>query len=542
MISNLIRPTKNLGFTDLFLDFIGNVDSARAFYLADDLESVANKLDKISFDRAAIARLLNEQNKNYGVSKEALDNIELLNDARTVCVFSGQQAGLFGGPLMTLVKALGIVKSAKLYSERLKRPVIPIFWIAGDDHDFEEINHTVLLNRSGELCSIKYDAPPEHAFPQSRIKLSDAENLRQAKDALQAALGKSDFTEELYGIIDDCYTTNDTFVTAFGKMMARLTENTGLVLFSPGDVAVKRHAEPFFRKIIEQQDEMHHLLQSTNEKIETQGYHIQVRKKPEATYLFYNKSDRVHILREGNQYQVENKTLSKEEILGLIGESPEDFSPDVITRPLFQSYLFPVLSQKGGPSEIAYFAQINSIFPLFGLPAPVYQARPSLSIVENRLESLMRENDISFEDLGDDFEQTINRVLSQTFPDNIEEGFDSLKGDIESRFAEFSDEMLQFDPALKDFAKQTFGKIDFSLKNFQGKLFSAHKKKSKEMRDRFYRLERTLYPNRQMQERVINVAYFVAKYGRGVIDFMYDSMDSEETSHQLLYLSNREKI
>jgi len=541
LTSSLVRPSKALGYSDIYLDFLAGKNDSRHFYLANDLASVASQLDSVSFEREAMAVILKRQNEVYGASEKTLAAIEHLTDPKAVCVFAGQQAGFFGGPMYTIMKALAIVKAARLYSEQLDRPVLPIFWIAGDDHDFEEVNHTTVLDRSGELVRVAYEPPPPKAIPTAEITFSDADALQEAKDELKAALGETDFTPDLYDLIDRSYTPNDTMASAFGKLIAGLTKDLGLIQFCPGDPEVKNVARPFFKKIIANQVELHDVLVGRNEEIQKTGYHIQVEKHDNASHLFYNINGRLPVMRDNGGFTCGEKTVPREELERCIDDTPERFSPDVITRPIFQSWLFPTISQKGGPSEIAYLAQINPIFDLFDLPAPVHKARATATVIEAKFEKLMKQYELSFEDLTGDIEQPINRILKESFPEDLDQHYEKLKDDVERRFQEFIDESTAFDPNLKQTAKQIYGKIDYQLNQFQGKVFSSHKKKSQETRDRIYRLWHALYPNRGLQERTLNIGYFVSKYGMSFVGDLYDALDSEETSHQLLYLSEIQK-
>ena len=208
-----------------------------------------------------------------------------------------------------------------------------------------------------------------------------------------------------------------------------------------------------------------------------------------------------------------------------------------MTRPVLQSHLFPVLSQKGGPAEIAYLAQINPIFQIFDLVTPYHMARPSATVIERRFENIMTEHEISFEELTDDIEQVINRVLAASFPENLEHKFKTLSERVETQFKEFVRDSLNFDRSLSSFAGQVYGKIDYNLKQFESKVFSAHKRKSGETRERIYKLWNALYPNRGLQERSLNTSYFISKYGKDIVQFLYDQLDSEEKAHQLIYVS-----
>ncbi|UCE25590.1 MAG: bacillithiol biosynthesis cysteine-adding enzyme BshC [Candidatus Zixiibacteriota bacterium] len=536
-MSNLIAPSKSLGYSNIFLDFLADASPARHFYPSESIVDVAAGLDAVEYRREEICRILTAQNRLYGASQQTLDNIERLKRRSSVCLFAGQQAGLFGGPLLVVYKALALVKAARLYETELNRPVIPVFWIAGDDHDFDEVNHMWVIDRASELTRVSYDARPSIELPTSEIEFSDSTELEKAKEHLRNALGQTDFTNDLYGLIDEAYTENDTFVTAFGKLMASLTSDLGLVFFSPGDAEAKQLAVDLFISMIDNEEDLQHRLDSTNDEIKSHGYHLQVEKSAEASHLFYNLDGRKPVVRHGDKYLVGEKSLSRAELIDCIRNCPERFSPDVMVRPVLQSFLFPVISQKGGAAEIAYLAQIGRIFELFGRVTPYYRARPSLTIVERRFEKLMAEFDIGFEEVAGDIEQVVNRVLSKSFPDDIERQFNEFREHLRERFGQLNSTSLKFDPGLKKLAEQTMGKIDFAVKGFEGKVFSSHKKKSQETRDRIYRLWHALYPNRNFQERSLNITYFLSRYGRGFVNFLYEKMDSEQKAHQLVNLS-----
>ncbi len=221
-MSNIIAPSKSLGYSNIFLDFLAGLKPASGFFPASGPEEVSVKLDKLDYNRELMVDILTRQNRHYGASEKTFQNIDKLRSKDAVCIFAGQQAGLFGGPLLVVFKALSLVKAAVQYEQKLKRSVIPIFWIAGDDHDFEEVNHTFVINRSSEITRIAYETPPQIELPVSEIVFADSEGLTTAKQALQQALGQTDFTKDLYEVIDRAYTDKDTFVTAFGKLMAAL--------------------------------------------------------------------------------------------------------------------------------------------------------------------------------------------------------------------------------------------------------------------------------------------------------------------------------
>ncbi len=538
---HIIKPTRAMGCSDIYLDFLAEKNAARKFYPTASIYDSAAQLRHQEFDRKKVAAILERQNAAFGATQATLDNIALLRDNDdTVCVFSGQQAILLGGPLLVVFKALGAIKAARLYAKQLRRPVIPVFWIAGDDHDFEEVNHTWLLDRRSEPVRVAYDSPPEVELPTAEIRFSDTDQLNAIKLRVRESLGETDFTDELYALIDRSYTPDENFVSAFGKVMTELLGEQGLVLFSPGDPEVKRLARPFYRRIVELQEAIHRCLSRTNSEIEAGGYHLQVEKSDDAAHLFCNCDGRRPVKRLDGQFVVGDKTVGRTELLDRIDTEPELFSTDVITRPVLQSWLFPVISQKAGPAEIAYLAQSHSLFELFDRTPPYYMARPSATIMEARIAKLVHRYHIDYRELTGDIEQVVNRVLSATFPANLEKGFEQLRSDIEYHLNQFTAEALQFDPSLKKFTKQTLAKIDYLIKGFEGKVFSSHKRKSNETRDRIYRVYNAVFTDRAPQERSLNILYFLSKYGQGFLGWLYRELDSEDQNHQLLDMSDNQ--
>ncbi len=529
-----IAPSRRLGYSDLYLDFVAGHDGAATFYPGRSGAEIARQIDQRSFDRPRLVEILRRQNQRYEADGRAISSLESLADQQTLCVFAGQQAGLFGGAYLSLVKAFGIVKAAHRFTDELGRSVIPIFWIAGDDHDFAEANHTYLMGRSGDLVRVAYDAEPDRDAPTGRIQLDDTAALEQAKATLRDTLGSTDFTNDLYDAVERSYRPGVTMVEAFGHFMAWLTRGTGLVFFSPADPEAKALARPFFHAVLDHQEAIHQRTTESNAAIERAGYHLQVHKDPNHTHLFYDCYGRKPVLRSGTALTCDNRTLTLDDIRSEIDRTPESFSPDVMLRPVFQSWLFPVLSQHGGPAEIAYLAQLNPLFDLFDRPAPIHRQRPTVSLIEPRIRQLMDDYSVSFDDLLGDFEQTINRVLADSFPADLDLEAEELKADVRSRIEHFIAESLRFDSGLQTFAEQTKGKIDHLLKQFEGKLFATHKKKSQQTRDRLYRISSALYPERTLQERVMNISMFIAKYGYRVVDQLRDQLDVTTADHQLL--------
>ncbi len=535
--NKLVPASKSLGYSSIYLDFLGGEGSAADFFGLQDMGKTAVLIEKHLYPREAMREVLRRQNAQYGVSERTVELLDRLTDPRSVCILTGQQAGLFCGPMYTIIKAIAISKAARLYSQKLDRPVIPVFWIAGDDHDLDEVNNMVLLDRLGEEVLAKYPHGPTSGLPVSRVCFSDEAALTEMIDTFKSQIGQSDYSADLFDRIESAYSSSDSFCTAFGKLMASLLGDNCPVMFNPCDDEAKNLAIDLFSRIVEQQDDLHIALSARNKALHESGYHIQVEKKENSAHLFYADSQRLPVLRDNADFRIGDEAKTASELQDLIRKHPERFSPDVLTRPILQSFLLPTVCQIGGPSEIAYLAQVNPLFEQFSLCAPFYRARPTATVIEARFEKLMSEHSICFESLTGDIEQVVNRVLAESFPSDIEERFQALASDVAQRFSDFADQSLSHYPDLKRNAAQSAGKIDFILKQFESKVFATHKKRSGEMRERIYRLWHSLCPKRTLQERSLNVTYFISRHGLGFIDYLYDSIDSEETDHQLIYLS-----
>jgi bacillithiol synthase len=264
---------------------------------------------------------------------------------------------------------------------------------------------------------------------------------------------------------------------------------------------------------------------------------VQVEKKQSAVHLFYHDPDRTAIHFLDDSFHVGEKRLGLPGILDLIDRNPEKFSSDVLTRPLWQSYLFPVVAQVEGPSEIAYLGQIGKLFRLFDLARPRYFPRASATILEKRSEELMDKYNIKMDDLTGDIEQLINKIAADSFPADIEEIIQSFRRKMNDEYARFEKAMIAYDESLEPNSKQTYGKIDFALSNFEKKIFGQHKKKMESVRHQIYKLAELLYPNKNSQERSLNINYFIAKYGFGVVGYIARSLDVGTTEHQTIRLS-----
>ncbi len=521
----------------LYRDFLERSGNIKKYFLLDDPRVVAQNLGNPRVDRDFLCDILAKQNEQFGSKKETSRNIEKLRHEDTLTVFAGQQPGLFGGPLLTLYKAIGIVKKAVLLQGEIGRPVVPVFWIACDDHDFAEVNHTYFAGREGEAIKVGYDMGKSNSVALAEVRLRDGEAYDMMVRQTKEVLGETDFTEDYYSRLFRAYSKDNSLVRAFALFMNDILPDLGLIFFCPADKDIKTISKSFFKKIVEGHFKLKETLAATEEQLLADGYHIQAEKKETAVHLFYHEPERIPLHFAGDDFAVGDKRLGLPAIIDLIDKYPERFSPDVLTRPVWQSYLFPVVAQAGGPSEIAYFGQIGRLFELFKLVQPYILTRPGATLVEKRQQELLERYNIALEDLVGDQDSLVNKILAESFPEDIAHRLNTFKEDLKLEFDDLAKSITDIFKPMEPMAEQTYAKIDAALSHFEKKVYAHHKRENETTRQQLNRLGGILMPNRDFQERSLNIGCYIAKYGHGVVDYLVDKLDGRSSEHQLIYLS-----
>lgn len=537
MAIKTIPYSAQIGFSQLTRDFVSNPEKTAPFFGNTDYASIAESLGKKSFPRDTAVDILSRQTLTWAAGENTRHNIEKLRQPDSVAVFTGQQACLFGGPYLVLLKALAAVKWAEKLERELSIPVVPIFWIAADDHDVREIASVNVFDASGKIVNLQIDAGGDTpSLPIGALTYDESVEREVAK--LADMFPDNDFKSDAYDALRDVYKSSVPIADAFARYMNRLMAEYGLVLFNPYDEEFKRAAAPLMIRIIDKHAEMKQALSEADSALIQQGYQLQVEKSETAAHMFFHDPGRTAIHRTGDEFVAGDRSFSEKSLRETIMSRPLDFSPDVFTRALIQSYVFPAAAIIGGPAEVAYYAQMMSLFDVFDLVRPRIILRPSMTIVENRDQSLLESHNLSFNDIAGDFDAVINTLLSDTFPERLNASLTSNKQDIKNKMEELHRELIAYDPNLTGMIEHTEQKIDYLLGELGKKVFAAHKKKNKVERGRLYRVRDHLWPKGMAAERSIAPAYFVSRYGPGIIDFLYENAGIDETGHQLLMLSD----
>jgi bacillithiol biosynthesis cysteine-adding enzyme BshC len=510
----------------LFDDYLHHFDRVKQFYAQPPLRQDwwADEIKKIQYPaerRKAVAAILERQNREFGAGEKTLSNIQRLREG-AAAVVTGQQVGLFGGPMFCILKALTAVTMAG------KTGAVPVFWLATEDHDLEEIN-TVNLPAGDHLQKFTVNVPHQEGAPVGTIAFTD--EITAAVAQVEAIFGKSEVSELLAG----SYHKSETFGTAFAKFYARIFSDLGIVFLNPLDAELHRVAQAVFRAALEKSEEINNALLARNQELEAAGYHAQVKVTPSHTLSFYFEDGaRIPVRHQDGEFFIGERKLAAAELLQETERCPEKFSANVLLRPLVQDYLLPTLCYLGGPSEIAYFAQIEVVYRnLAGRVTPIVP-RIFATLVEPRAAKLLDRYQLSLADMLNAPEKTRELVAARALPDSILKSFDSAAEHLERALALLQGPLEKLDRTLVDAAENAGSKMRYQLQGVRDKAARAEARKNTEVLRHADELITALYPNKELQEREVGAAYFLLKYGRGVVEQIRSAARTGCGEHQVV--------
>src|SRR6267143_2901015 len=451
----------------LFVRLIDDYSSVKQFYAhppnMDAVKEVASKLDYPTERRREVARILREQNSAFGASAAAMSNLEKL-ERGAVAVVTGQQVGLFGGPAYAVYKALTAIRLAEELSDA-GIPAVPIFWMATEDHDLDEVRHVTWFE-SGKLTRFELPADEAEAGrPVGQVRLGPAieENVKKAVELLSGPA-----SETIAQILQESYRTGETYGGAFGKLFAQLFAEQGLILLDPLDARLHRIAAPLYKKAIEDRDELTEKLLQRGKELEGAGYDVQVKVTAKSTLLFTIRDGvRQPVAASNAHFKSGDASWTREEALRLADSSPETFSANALFRPVVQDYLLPTAAYLGGPAEIAYFAQSSVIYEQLLGRMPVVLPRAGFTILDAKAEKLLQKYGLCIENLWAGPQELRRKMESVSVPATLSERFDRDKVQLENTLAELGAQIQKLDPTLAGAVSTARNKIGFQLEKLR---------------------------------------------------------------------------
>jgi bacillithiol synthase len=529
----------------LFLDYLEDPVALRKFYPSavrfhhELAQRVPEVLSAYRVDREKVCDALAAMNQRWGAGEATLENIRLLREPDCIAVVSGQQAGLFTGPLYTIYKALSAVKLAGCLRQRNTKAV-PVFWIAAEDHDFEEVAKAELIGRDCQLKSVEVStAMHQEGRPVGHVRLN--ESIDAVVDELFELLPNSEFAADMKALVKNAWQPGRGYVESFGIMMTSLLGRHGLIFLDPLDQELKRLAAPLYSEAARRAPEIANALEKRSSELESSGYHAQVLATANSFPLFlHDEEGRRHsVVRvESGKYKAkEDETeYSAEELAKIAEETPERFSPNVTLRAVVQDYLLPTIAYYGGAAEIAYFAQTAEVYRLLDRPATPILPRSSLTMIERHTGRVLERYGLTLADFFEGLDPVIKRVVEEHLGADTAKLFANAEQNVNHELDRLRGELEAIDPTLASALDTGRKKINYQLEGLHTRFVRAQMNRDEAALRQLQRAFDQLYPNKDLQERHINVTSLLARHGTYVIEWIYNAINLGSTEHQIVYL------
>jgi bacillithiol biosynthesis cysteine-adding enzyme BshC len=521
-------------------DYVYKYDSLAPFFAGDPSDPAAWRdamacVSRHPRDRQAIARLVQDQQARRGAPPESIAAAAQLRDSETVAIVTGQQAGLFGGPLFTLLKAITAIRLAERVRSEHRVQAVAVFWIDSEDHDWNEVKACGVLDQELDFHRIAIGDPPgAHERPVARVQLDQSVNEAIAR--LQATLSPTEFTPNLLELLRGAYREGAGVSEAFGRWLESVLGPRGLVVYDAADPAAKRLAVPLFVHEIEHAGETARLAAEAGAALEARGYHAQVAPQTGNLSLFHLDGGRAAIRIEGGGFRVGDRTETKTTLLDKVNRAPEEFSPNVLLRPVLQDALFPTICYVAGPNELAYLGQLAGVYRACGMPMPLIQQRATATLIDSNAMRFLTRYNLPLETLQPQDEAALNALLASQLPPGVEDSLTEAARAVEERMDALARAVLQIDPTLESAARSTLGRMSDDLKKLHAKIIQGAKRKDDTLRRQFKHAQAQAFPCGGPQEREIGFVYFLNKYGLGLVDRLADELPLDMGLHWVLAL------
>jgi bacillithiol synthase len=523
--------------TRLFLDYVGHFDRVSSFYPHPPFQAgwLPQQAQALRYDaerRAGVADALERQNRAWGAAGKTLDAIARFR-AGAAAVVTGQQVGLFGGPLFSLYKALTALRYAAEFT-RLGQECVPIFWLATEDHDLAEVNHATLLTPEFSLQTLASESQGTAGAPVGTVAFG--EEIGSQVEAAARLLGPGEAADMLRA----SYAPGQTFGSAFARLFTQMFRDFGVILLDASDPALHRLAEPVYRAAILGAAEVRDGLLERGRALTAAGYHEQVKVMPSSTLLFTLQDGArvpIHWAANGNgRFTIGEEKVSPGELAERIQRRPQEFTPNVLLRPVVQDHLLPTLAYIGGPAEVAYFAQAAVVYrELLGRTTPILP-RFSATLVEPRMQRLLERYGLTVADALAGPDELRKTLAGHHLPQRLQATMEEAASGLDRSLDQVTAELLRLDPTLVDAARRAGSKMRYQLQRLRARAAAAELRRSHELGQHAEQLSTALYPRKQLQEREIAGISLLGSHGPGLLQDLYRAMQAGCPDHQVLYL------
>ena len=519
----------------LAADYAYDFSSLAPFY-AGDPSRYASWADAVARSRtrprphAQIAEVIAEQQRRRGAPARAIEAARQLADPRTVAIVTGQQAGLFGGPLFTLLKALTALNLAEFVSRNHHLPVVAVFWIDAEDHDWDEVRSCAVFDNDLEPRTVSL---PPHASdetaPVANIRLDDS--VVAALDELEKVLPATEFKSGLLAQLKQAYAPGVGMADAFGRWLEQLLGDRGLVVYDAADPASKPLAAALFSRELATPGQTAQLAGAAGADLTTRGYHSQVQSQNDALALFHLDGGRRPIRQVNGQFAIGDAAYAPDFLVKSAADQPAAFSPNVLLRPVIQDAIFPTICYVAGPSELAYLGQLRGVYEHFGVPMPLMYPRASATLVDSAALRFLTKYGVPLEALQAQDEAVLNEILRAQIPAEIEASLAEASSAIGTAMTRVIAAMPLLDPTLEGAARSTEGRMQHDLQTLRGKTVQAAKRRNDTLRRQFAHARALAFPHGHPQERTIGFVSFLNQYGPALVERLDDELPLDLGRH-----------
>ncbi len=533
------------GYKNLMLDFIYDFESVKDFYLKNFRENntIEEQIEIISGrdiqHRQKLVEIINYQYAPYSPSQLTKKNINSLLSNKTVAVVAAQQLGLFGGPLSYIYKIITAIKLSRQLKEKYDNiNFVPIFWMEGEDHGFGTVNKTFTYTKDFQIKKIEYSGslPPEENL-QSVGDIIIEDKINEVVQELIGLFAETPYTEEIIELIKTTYHEGKTYSEAFRKLLFLLFDKYGLIIFDFNEREPKLLARELFTEAISNWEALSLLGIQRSARLEEE-YHVQLKVHPVNLYIFdNNRRLRLEPHERGFRIGTTRKILTEEELVRMINNSPEKFSPDVILRPIVQDFILPTVITVAGPNEMNYFPQVIPYYSYFNFESPLIYPRASATLNEKFLNKKIELYNLKPQDVFVLSDKELTEKIMRSDPNShINTIFDETEHEIDFAIDRMKEKLFTIDPKLTKDAKEVRDGILKLMKILRSKAENSNESKLQAIYRHSKQLKNQFMPNGKLQEDLINFTYYANRYGLDIWELVFEKLSITSFEHQIIEL------
>lgn len=504
---------------------------------AESYKQRAEELAGRSFQYGEIASVIERFMKPFGISSKAQQHIEELANG-AFAVVGGQQAGVLTGPLYSVHKALTVVLLAGEQRAKLKKPVVPVFWIAGEDHDIHEINHTYTADK-GQAVKRQFKQAVVLKTTASDT-VYDPKEMASFINKIFRSYGETPHTKKLLSQVQNAAAANETYTGFFTALMNELFENYGLLLLDAAYKPLREMESAYFSQMIENAQQVAQSVYRTEQQFDSLGFGKPIESEAHDANLFYvHETGRVLLKRQDGKFINEQSGLSfdEQELHEIAQNEPWLLSNNVVTRPIMQDFVLPVLAFVGGPGEIAYWALLKEAFHLLGIRMPLVVPRLSITLVDRQVQEALKMTGVSLQEV---FAGKLPAIQEEWLSKQRDERFDQLlsetKQQLNGQYAEIHEHIKTADPGMLPVLEKNLHFVNSQLAYLQKEKERSLLSRHEVQYNRYDTINEQIFPGGSLQERLYSPYAYMNQFGSGLISELMEQPFVFDGSHQVVYL------